>query len=51
MIGGPVSSYNSDSSIDNGPGSIYIIIGVVVAIMVLGTVIALVAVVFFMKAR
>ena len=48
---GPVSSYSSDSSIDNGPDPVYIIIGVVIAIIVLGTVIALVAVVLFMKTR
>ena len=48
---GPVSSRSSDSSIDNGPGPVYAIIGVVIAIIVLGTVIALVAIVLFMKVR
>ena len=36
---------------DNGPGLVYTIAGVVIAIIVLGTIIALVAVVLFMKAR
>ena len=48
---GLASSQNSDSSIDNGPGPVYIIIGVVIAIIVLGTIIALVAVALFIKAR
>ena len=48
---GLASSQNSDSSIDNGQGPVYAIIGVVIAIIVLGTIIALVAVALFMKAR
>ena len=48
---GLASSQNSDSSIDNGPGPVYAIIGVIIAIIVLGTIIALVAVALFIKAR
>ena len=48
---GLASSQNSDFSIDNGSGPVYIVIGVVIAITVLGTILALVAVVLFMKAR
>jgi hypothetical protein len=45
-------SSESDTSIDNGPGSIlYVITGVIVAIIVLGILTAFVAVVLFMKAR
>ena len=48
---GLASSQNSDFSIDNGSGPVYAIIGVFIAIIVLGTILALVAVVLFMKAR
>ena len=48
---GLASSQNSDFSIDNGSGPVYIVIGVVIDIIVLGTILALVAVVLFMKAR
>ena len=47
IINGPVSNQNNNASID----SIYIITGVIIAIIVLGILTALVAVVLFMKAR
>ena len=47
----PDFTHNSDASIDNGSGPVYVITGVVIAIIVLGIVTALVAVVLFMKAR
>jgi hypothetical protein len=47
----PLSS-ESEAKIDNAPGPhVYVITGVVIAIIVLGILTALVAVVLFMKAR
>ena len=52
IINGPVSNRNNNVSINSWSGSvIYIITGVVIAIIVLGILTALVAVVLFMKAR
>ena len=52
IVNGPVSNRNNDASIDSESGSaVYVITGVVIAIIVLGIVIALVAAVLFMKAR
>ena len=52
IINGPVSNRNNNASIDSWSGSVvYIITGVVIAIIVLGILAALVTAVLFMKAR